>query len=252
LPPPEYNGSIEPRRAAIILRNIRERQRASRRRLGPKDWERLVALQRATLLKQDAALGALFQTLRAHGRWDDSLVVLMGDVARGEAPRVPFEPYGELREDRLSPPLLVKLPFASHPPPRIDVPIGTLDLSRAVYEALGLDFPGAPAQSGVVDLAHGAEPLVTRGLVAVHPPQYVFTVDRFRLAGSFGATPSLCDLEVDPACQQDLVSEAPFQMEWLWRMAFRAFQAQGATEVEETELGKFDDDTQAALTVYGL
>jgi hypothetical protein len=252
LSPPEYTGSLEPRRAAIILRNVRERERRTSRKLGPKDWQRLIALQRAALLKQDAALGALFETLRAHGRWDDSLVILLGDVARGEEPHVPFEPYGELREDRLSPPLLLKFPYAARPAPRSAVPLGTLDVSRAIHDGLGLDFPGAGNESRVVDLAQNTEPLATRGLVAVHPPSYVFTLDRYRLAGSFGQVPLLCDLEVDPACQHDLYSEAPFQMEWLWRMAVRAFQTQGATQVEDATLGEFDEDLRAALTVFGL
>lgn len=254
LPPAEYTGSIEPRRAAIILRNVRERVRQSGRRLGPGDWDRLLALQRAALWKQDAALGALFETLRKHGQWDDSMVVLMGDVARGEEPHVPFEPYGELREDRLSPPLLVKFPRVPRPAPRTTLPVGTLDLARAIHDALGieLELEGASRESGALDLATGSVPLTTRGLVAVHPPRFVFTADRYRLAGSFGETPTLCDLEVDPACQHDLYAEAPFQMEWLWRMAFRAFQAQGATRLDASTLGQLDDELRAALTVIGL
>jgi hypothetical protein len=252
LAPAEYTGTIEPRRAAIILRNVREREKQSGRKLGPKDWERLIALQRAALWKQDAALGRLFETVRAHGLWDDTLVLVMGDVARGEEPRVPFEPYGELREDRLSPPLIVKLPRAARPPPRAALPLGTIDVSRGIYQMLGLDFPGASREAGAVDLEPGATPLATRGLVAVHPPAYVFTAEKFRLAGNFGEVPTLCDLEVDPACQHDLFAEAPFQMQWLWRLALRAFHTQGATQFEAAPLAEFDDETRAALTVYGL
>jgi hypothetical protein len=253
LAPSEYNGFIEPRRAAIILKQVRERERSSGRKLGPRDWERLVALQRVALERQDAALGALLETLKQHQQWQDSLVVFMGDVARGDAPAVPFEPLGELREDRLSPPLLIKLPGPAQRSRRVVTPLTTLDVAHALYEGLGLRFPGERSALDLNALRTGTMPLHSEGILAVHPPNYAFTVGRFSLSGVLGETPRLCDLEVDPACQQDLYSQAPFQVEWLWRLALRAFESQAVTDVENARsLAKIDDETRAALSVFGL
>jgi hypothetical protein len=250
LSPAEYNGILEPRRAAILLRDVRDRDQKTSRKLGPKDWERLIALQRAALAKQDAAIGALFETLRTHGQWKDSMVVLMGDVARGDPPQIPFEPYGELREDRLSPPLLVKFPGPENSERQNTQPVGTIELSHAIFRALGLEAPGKSAASDPMVL--GGAPLADGGIVAVHPPTFVYSVGRFRVGGTFGETPLLCDLEVDPACQHDLYAESPFQMEWLWRLAFRSFQLQGGTAPGNVNPARIDEDTRSALTVYGL
>lgn len=253
LPPAEYNGILEPRRGAILLRKVRDRNRASRRKLGPRDWEHLVAMQRAALIKQDAALGDLIETLKTHEQWDDTLFIYMGDVARGVAPRVPFHPHGELREDRLSPPLIVKLPRSASKGTRVKTPLGTLDVSRALFAALGLEFPGEESLIGLAELGGGVVPLHAQGILAVAPPDFAFTLDRWRLSGPIGATPALCDREVDPVCHQDLYAESPFLMEWLWRAAFRAFQRQGMLALEaEAVMADLDEDTQAALTVFGL
>lgn len=252
LPPSDYSGVIEPRRGAILLRQVSDRSRAASRRLGPRDWERLHALQRAALEKQDKALGRLIQTLQKSGQWQDTLFVYMGDVARGAPPRVPFAPYGPLREDRLSPPLIVKLPGEGPRGQRVSTPLGTLDLSRALHVALGIDAPDSVGPD-MLTLANGRLPIHRGGLLAVHPPQYVFTVDRYRLAGVLGEAPTLCDIEVDPACQQDLSGESAFLMEWLWRLALRSFRRQGVADVYGVaEMAEIDEDTRAALTVFGL
>jgi hypothetical protein len=174
----------------------------------------------------------------------------MGDVARGDAPLVPFDPYGELREDRASPPLLVKFPGEETAAERSTQPFGTLELAHTLFRALGLRPPSKLADADPPRL--GGPPLFDPGVVAIHPPGYVYSIGRFRVAGNFGETPSLCDVEVDPACQQDLYTESPFQMEWLWRLAFRSFQREGATLAETSALASIDDETRAALTVFGL
>src|SRR5690606_15909680 len=63
LPPEDYNGIVEPRRGAMALREVRQRHRASRRILGPNDWQRVEALQVAALQKLDTALEALVSEL---------------------------------------------------------------------------------------------------------------------------------------------------------------------------------------------
>lgn len=252
LPPAEYSGTLEPRRAAILLRNLRERTRESQRKLGPQDWERLLAMQRRALQKQDAALGELLALLEPEELWNRSLIVFMGDVARGDLPVIPFEPYGPLREDRASPPLMIKFPGPSGGHQRVALPVGTLDVSAAVHRALGLEVPDREPHPDLRDLAAGTAALHSFGMVAVHPPDYAFTADRYRLFGKFGETPALCEFEVDPSCQQDLQADLPFAVEWLWRMAFRGFHTQGVTRSEDTSMARVNDDTRAALTVFGL
>src|SRR5690606_20250522 len=138
LPPEDYNGIVEPRRGAMALREVRQRNRASRRMLGPNDWQRVEALQVATLQKLDSALEALIGQLKRSGVWEEALVVLVGDVGMGDRSGVPFDPMGRLEEARLSVPLVVKFPGPRPPQPRVQELVNTRAVSSTIATALGV------------------------------------------------------------------------------------------------------------------
>ena len=141
LQPAEYGGPIDARRGGITLARIRHQSIRNQRRLTDADWVRLESLMTSSFGDQAQALDQLVNVLKRHNLWQSSLVILMGDVGAGEPPNIPFEPAGNLRGDQLAVPLIVKFPgnaFAGH---SLERPVSTVDVTRTVYSALGLDAP---------------------------------------------------------------------------------------------------------------
>jgi arylsulfatase A-like enzyme len=91
LPPADYAGRLQPRRGALILKEIRDRPQRTLRRLSEADWIRLSAMQQATLSDQDAALGKLVDALRADGTWADTLLIVTTDRSLADRPSLPLE-----------------------------------------------------------------------------------------------------------------------------------------------------------------
>ena len=65
------------------------------------DWQRLQEMQAAALKKQSEALSELLTWLQERNAYEDSLIVVLGDVGAGERPTIPFEPEAELHEATL-------------------------------------------------------------------------------------------------------------------------------------------------------
>lgn len=256
LEPADYSGVIEARRGAIALRRVRDRVIRRRRKLGPRDWQRLEAMQMAALQKQDAAMHALFLRMKEQEQWDNSLVVVVGDVAMGDEPNVPFSPSGELDRSRLVTPLFVKPPAAVS----TQVRVGRLDarmvsgpeLARTLYEAFELNVP--PAFGGRSLRAH----LLNDGsddstrVLAVNGDRYVYFAQNWRLKGSIGRQPDLCDVEVDPSCERNVYAESPTVVHWLWRSLIGEVTSLRKGSEVQREAVTVDVPTRAALEVYGL
>lgn len=248
LPPEDYAGVVEPRRAALALRSVRQRERATQRVLGPNDWIRVEALQRLALRKVDVALGNLIAAMKQANVWDKTMFVLVGDVGMGERNAVPFSPQGAFDEARLAVPLMVK--FADKVNARGDNQqmLDSAGLGLVIAESMGLgaEFQSdTAARRGISTVRGGATvvPLVARG-----GDRFAAYMGRYRLLGSRGEVSSLCDLETDPTCGFDVAAEQPFIVQWLLRMV-RQSEASG---VSSTEYLGSDDRTRNALYVYGL
>jgi len=73
------------------------------------------------------------------------------------------------------------------------------------------------------------------------------------LRGELGKTPTLCAVDLDPACINDVFDEKPYAARALWLSTFRAesaaFRAPGRPK--EKQAAVLDPDTIAALTVWG-
>lgn len=247
LPPEDYAGIIEPRKAALSLREVRQRDRASRRQLGSNDWARVDALQQLALRKVDAALGGLLRRLEEAQIWDDALFVFMGDVGMGERTGVPFDPHGSLDEARLMVPLIVKFPKEAALRGSERRALGTATVGQLLATALGVASElGVPEVSGR-SLAGGHQ-LVEAPLVAREGQKFAVYLGRFRVQGVPGAAARLCDVETDPACGFDLAAEHPYVLQWILRLA----RPELAFQPGEPAYAEPDDATTNALRVYGL
>ncbi|NLE86632.1 MAG: sulfatase-like hydrolase/transferase [Myxococcales bacterium] len=250
LPPLEYGGDLHPRRAAIQLAAVRSRPRPQQRKLVDEDWTRLEALQRAALEKQDAAVARLFRWLQDEGLWDDSLVAVLGDVTTDEAPEVPYAPHPPLSEARLHAPLLVKWPGGALAAHEISQPVTTVDLSRTVLAALGVEAPGPLDGVDLRDIARGRAQLPQRALFATGENSFATRAGEWLLRGDFGSVPTLCRLGPDPACVNDLLDQNPIAAASLWHWTYRRERDERAGAPQRVQID-LEGDIRAALTVWG-
>ncbi|MCC6213226.1 MAG: sulfatase-like hydrolase/transferase [Polyangiaceae bacterium] len=249
LPPEEYAGPVEPRRGAMVLARARSTRRGARR-LDDADRARLGALEEAAMVEQSAAVGRLVGVLKRREVWDESLVILTGDAGYPDPPLIPHDPVGTLREDLLSPPLLVKLPGGLGAGTRSAAQATTVDVAPTVLGALGLEpLPGTRGL-GLVPAALGHEPLDGRPLVARLGDSLSVRVGSWLASGALGQRLALCQLEVDPACVTDVADRTLVVSRAAWSWTFQGFTAPTATP-RPREAAGLDADTSAALTVWG-
>jgi hypothetical protein len=162
------------------------------------------ALEDAALVKQNDAIQRLIDTLRREDAWDETLFVFAGDVAQGDPPRVPYDPSPPLAEDRLVTPLLVKYPGARRGGTETNVLVTTADLAVTTLRAFRLEVPAQLEGHDLFALAAEHGPVAGRLLYATFGSRYASRAGSWLLLGAPGKVPSLCQLDVDPACTTDL------------------------------------------------
>lgn len=253
LKPGDYSGGLDARRGGIYLAQLRARRLRAGKRLLDDDWTRLAGLTEASLAKQDAALGRIAALLREKKLWDQTLFVVTSDVAPGAAPDLPFDPRGPLSEDRLLIPLLMKLPGGGLAGREVQDPSSAEDVTVTLLHSLGLTVPARAAGLDLTARAHGHEPLVARAQIATLPGRYVTRVGSRLLRGAPGAVPTLCALDVDPACADDAFDRELIAGRALWQATFaRELAARGGTAAASPRAPlELDDQTAAALVVWG-
>jgi arylsulfatase A-like enzyme len=251
LPPKDYEGVIEPRRAASVLRDFRNRSARSARKLSPQDIVRLDALQDAAIRKHDVGLGMILKLLEATGQLEQSMVVYVGDVGMVNPPAIPFAPVGRLQTSRLTPPLIVRFPNRLGAGTRNASFVSPTHLANTLYRALGIPVPDKVGGPDLFDVLQGGSGVQNLGSLARQGNRYAYHLGKWRLRGALGETPRLCNMEVDPACQQDQYLAEPMTAHWLWRSALRSFQLEGGGGFKR-ENAEVDETTGAALSVYGL
>ncbi len=251
LKPEEYNGAIDARRGAIALGNIRNRRQRASRRLDGDDWIRLRGLEAAALKKQDAAFAQLARSMEKLGIWQDSLVMVMGDVGAGEPPTIPYDPAGPLEESRLYVPLLVKFPGRRLAGKESGAAATSVDVATTLMESLGLEVPKTMQGIDLFQLASGRQPLAGRPMWATLGNGFATRLGHWRLSGELGKTPTLCDLAVDPACMNDVLEAKGFVGSSLWKWTFLSERASRERRSVSREPARIDPETSAALTVWG-
>lgn len=252
LPPEEYGGPIEPRAGGIVLSNVRAQRSPLEQRLSGNDWRKLHALEELAMRKQDAELKRMLDMVERDGLYDDAMIVVMGDVATGDPPGIPFGPTPPLREDILLAPLIVKFPKNELAGAHVPTMATTVDVAATALHALELSDESIEGLD-LMRIAKGLLPLDGRPLEATLGARYATRWGPWLLIGDLGRKPSLCLIDVDPSCATDALGQSPLAAAALWQKTFdfeakaRARQPAGRT-VPALVL---DVDTQSALKVFG-
>jgi len=253
LRPTEYNGAIDPRRAGIILAGLRARVGRPGRKLSEDDWTRLGSLTEASLAKQDAGLGQLVTALKRANAWDGALVIVTGDVGPGTPPELPYDPAAPLQEDRLTVPLVLKLPFGELAGKDLAEPVTAVDIAATLARALDVDLPLGTLGVDLAVRARGGGAVDGEAQRSTLFGRYATRQGSWLLRGELGQTPRLCVLDVDPACAFDVFAERPIAARTTWLATLRGEDPTvprelGTAEATPVEL---DPETRAALTVWG-
>jgi Sulfatase len=253
LKPEEYSGILDARRGGIMLAALRARRQHAARHLQEEDWIRLHAFEDAALAKQDAAVEQLVSLLKKKNAWERSLIIFAGDVSAGEPPDVPFDPQGALSEERLAVPLIVKFPGGDLRGRDEPLVVGAEDVSATVLTALGLPLPDYFQGADLYGSAHGRVPVVTPPSIATAPGRYSTRLGSWLLRGELGKQPTLCAVDVDPACVNDVFEQRTYAARALWFATFRAESAalQFVDRPKDRQPVALDPDAAAALTVWG-
>ena len=252
LVPAEYGGPLDARRGGITLGRIRRQTSKTLRRLTDEDWIRLDSLTTTAFGDQTRALEQLISLLKRRNAWQNTLFIFLGDVGAGEPPNVPFDPVGNLREDQLVAPLLIKFPNSALAGRSVEAAVTTADITRTVYSSFGLDIPDGLVAADLHQVALGRGAVLARPLIATIGNRYASRLANWLLFGEVGREPSLCELYVDPACTSNHFSDRPWtaRTSWQWtRNELVRMRAQGALGAREP--ASIDSDTAAALMVWG-
>lgn len=253
LAPEDYAGPIDARRGGIILGKIRGRSRERSRRIDSSDWTRLHALAEASLASQVHELGRLLAVIERAEAWDRTLFIFAGDVGVGDAPHLPYHPAGPLTEDRLLTPLIVRFPKGVFSGKSVAAPTTASDVGATIAHALGIQFPTPREGIDLYAAAAGEGMLGGRTLLATLGAEYATRLGPWLLRGKLGRKPSLCRIDVDPACTSDHFNDAFYVAPALWQHTHdelaKAMRAEGPGR--EREPASIGPDTAAALIVWG-
>lgn len=196
LPPDEYSGRMSPRRAAQQLAELDGRHS----RLTEQDQERLNALFLAALSRQDRALGNFIRSLEEAELWDDTLLIVTGDVSSSLGDF--FVDGAPLSEGMLTVPLYVHFPKGDQAGARVENPSDVYDLTRTLLAALDIKPLAEMRGHDLAAIAEGFVP-AQRLRGAFLDDTYAVRWGQFVLRGKNDERPALCDLSVDPTCAYD-------------------------------------------------
>ncbi len=246
LPPADYTGSIQPRRAAQQLALLRKRKHVD---LAESDLVRLGALHAVGLAEADHALGELLDALESSNLDDRSMVILTADGSSGLSTFFADEPpFGV---EALAAPLYVQFPKHLYAGQVVDAPTETADITRTVLRSLGLPPMRHGLGQDLSSVASGLLPTSMRPLVASSGDRFLARWDSLVLSTKSGAPPTLCDLALDPTCSFDRRPLLPFATSTLLRALAHDLQRTEPTTAVAKQTATIDDETLAALRVWG-
>ena len=248
LPPIEYSGTMEPRRAGELI--ARARAKHSRFRLSESDRTRMWAIYESALAGQDRALGHFVEAIKKANLWDKTLFIVTGDLSTSSDHRAPFGDGEEPSEELLRVPMWVHFPGGALGGKTIHLPTGMTDLSRTVLDALRLPVPDGFEGVDLFTTASGIALPGGRALPATLGRHYSLRLGDLILSGTTGKIPALCDPVSDPACGNDRFDRMPRAATLLFRMAYDA-EAAAQKHKPTREPATIDAPTAAALQVWG-
>ena len=113
---------------------------------GARESRHLVSLYDSAIASLDRGLGRLFETMRALGLYDETLIIVVADHGEMLGETGVFGHGAGLVEQVLRVPLIVKYPFQREGR-RVSAPVSQVDVMPTVLEVLGL--PPAPGIDGM-------------------------------------------------------------------------------------------------------
>jgi len=247
IPPENYLGIIDPRRAAEALSKARKHPA----RFKEDDRIRAWALYDHAIDDHDAAFGRLMASLRAAGHEDDTVVVVTSDVAANESVPVPFGDPETLDEPLLATPLAIRWPSAPALAGRhVTTSTSSVDLGRTILDALGLPPPSTFEGADLGALAAGAAASAERPLLAVRGGRFSLRWGSYVLVGTSERELHMCDLSLDPACIADVRGTSPLALESIRRYAMSALPSKNLPPRLSAK-PSLDERTAAALVRWG-
>lgn len=248
-------------------------QRFRRQQIVQADVDHMKALYDGEIAWQDECLGRLLDGVRAVGRLDETLVVVVADHGEGfgEHGQI-WEHNSELYDEAVRVPLVVRRPDPSAHGERVAGLVRTLDVAPTILDWLGL--PPEPAMQGTsllaftdADAARRAqaeapgsillEALRERQINPVEQSLVALRSERFKVivrldrAGQPVRT-ELYDLVADPAEKEDLAARDPERAERLREEALRMLRELPAPASQNArELGELDNEALRALGYAG-
>ena len=201
LAPETFGPLAESERAWVDRAAVR---RARRHGWGHGDWPTMAARYDHGVAYADAAIGRLFEGLRARGRWDRTLVAVTSDHGEGFLEHGRFEHNFEPYEEVARIPLLVRPPAgAGIAAGRRESVVGLADLGPTLLELAGL--PGWRGVSGAsfAGVARGVEDPARAAVVQMERASAL--VERgSKLIAERGGKIRYFNLEADPGETRDL------------------------------------------------
>jgi arylsulfatase A-like enzyme len=247
IPPENYLGMIDPRRAAEALSKARRHPA----RFKEDDRIRAWALYDHAIDEHDLALGRLLASLRNTGREDDTAIVVTSDVAASDAVPVPFGDPDTLDEPLLATPLTIRWPRAPDLTGRqVSAASTSVDLARTVLDALGLRPPAGFEGVDLSGLAQGAVVPAERPLLATRAGRFSLRWGTYVLTGTSEHEVHMCDLSLDPACVADVRGTSPLALESMRRYVLSALPWKGPP-LRVPAPPVLDEHTTAALVRWG-
>jgi hypothetical protein len=247
LPPTDYSGPIEPRRAGQTIAKARKKK--NRDVLSQADRDRIHGLSMMALAAQDRAIGNLVAALRTAGLWDSTLFIVTGDVSSGPSMNALFGDGLPLSEPLLTLPLYVHFPGGLFAGAHVAEPTEVADVTRTAFAALGLDA-GKRGGRDLAAVASGLSLGPTQPQIATLDTAYSARWGSLVLSGRSGSPPSLCDQALDPTCAVNRREAMPLAAHALFRRIAAALQA-ARPAAEQRELAAVDVDTANQLKVWG-
>lgn len=203
-PPPEVSGCRDGACASARLAEANRRVRAGEpldARVSPAEVAYFSDLYDGCVAFADARLGDLFARLRAAGRWEETLVVVLSD--HGEE----FGEHGQLLHDQggyeelARIPLLIKLPHGRFGGRRIESLAAMVDVLPTLTALLGAPTPAeAQGRSLVRALESGR---------TGRPDVHMYSVLRDERQKYFSDERRLFDLDADPRERANLYGASP-------------------------------------------
>jgi len=255
-PGPDYRGRFGHTEAGLpeIARHewhaTRNAINQKKRPFGPEDVEAYHARHDEVLVFVDEWVGRILDELEAEGRYDQSLIVLLGD--HGDA----FWEHGFIEhshlhyEELVNVPLIIKLAGSAGAGRRVDAMVGLVDVAPTLLELVGAEAPeGTDGESFSSLLLDPESPAPMRTIFSEYKTIISVRTDDWKYISRPRYPPELYDLKADPGERVNVLERYPEVAERLSLAAKAAAAKRDARRPNEKV--ELDRETVEALRELG-